>query len=214
MSASHPLIALFDAVGRGVYPPVDLRTEVMPPPPGPARAAVLAFTGHHIVAAGIEPEWIFSHCPADDLTAPLSPRFLQALAERTGSSPGLIDVVLLTHGEVGEPEIALRPADLAAGHPRVERARRYRRDIEIFETLDGSGLLILGRGLAGRREAAFEVRPGARNRGLGRALVAASRRLIPAGEPLFMQVAPGNTASLRAVLAAGLIPIGAECLFI
>jgi len=33
------------------------------------------------------------------------------------------------------------------------------------------------------------------------------------GEPLFAQVAPGNAASLRAFLAAGFVPIGAEVLF-
>jgi hypothetical protein len=34
-------------------------------------------------------------------------------------------------------------------------------------------VLVLGRGLAGRREVAFEVDPTRRNRGLGRSLVAA-----------------------------------------
>jgi hypothetical protein len=39
-------------------------------------------------------------------------------------------------------------------------------------------------------------------------------RLAPRGEPLFAQVAPGNAASLRAFLAAGYRPVGAEVLFL
>ncbi|MGH9244157.1 MAG: GNAT family N-acetyltransferase, partial [Acidimicrobiales bacterium] len=53
----------------------------------------------------------------------------------------------------------------------------------------------------------------ARGRGLARRLAAAATTLIPPGEPLFAQVAPANTASLRALLAAGYSPIGAEVLF-
>ena len=45
-------------------------------------------------------------------------------------------------------------------------------------------------------------------------LAAAARGLVPAGEHLFAQVAPGNVASLRAFLAAGYRPIGAEVLFL
>ncbi|HXM55375.1 MAG TPA: hypothetical protein VOB72_08295, partial [Candidatus Dormibacteraeota bacterium] len=36
--------------------------------------------------------------------------------------------------------------------------------------------------------------------------------LAPAGEPVFVQVSPGNAASLRVVLAAGYRPIGSEVL--
>jgi hypothetical protein len=43
--------------------------------------------------------------------------------------------------------------------------------------------------------------------------VTAGRTLVPAGEPIFVQVAPGNVPSLRAVLAAGgFTPIGGEIL--
>lgn len=44
-------------------------------------------------------------------------------------------------------------------------------------------------------------------------LAAAALGLVPAGAPLFAQVAPGNSSSLRAVLAAGYQPIGSEVLF-
>jgi hypothetical protein len=37
--------------------------------------------------------------------------------------------------------------------------------------------------------------------------------LIPEGEHLFAEASPGNAASVRAVLAAGYLPVGSECLF-
>ena len=43
--------------------------------------------------------------------------------------------------------------------------------------------------------------------------MAAARGLVPAGEPLWAQVAPGNAASMRSTLAAGFVPVGAEVLF-
>ena len=64
-------------------------------------------------------------------------------------------------------------------------------------------MLIVGPGVAGRWEMAFEVTPAARGRGLGRGLAAAASTLVPDGEPVFAQVAPGNPSSLRACLAAG-----------
>ena len=48
----------------------------------------------------------------------------------------------------------------------------------------------------------------------GRSLAQAAQTLIPAEHALFAQVAPGNAASLRAFLAAGYLPIGAEVLFL
>jgi hypothetical protein len=57
--------------------------------------------------------------------------------------------------------------------------------------------------------------PGGRTaQGLGRALALAARHLVPAGEPVFAQVSPGNAASLRAILAAGYRPLGSEVLFV
>ena len=186
--------------------------EVWPAPPG-AVDAVLAFTAHHVVAAGVDPALVAARLPEGDLTAPMSPGFLGWLGEQLGSLPGSLDVVLAARGLGGEP-----PLELGAGvdpdrHPRAARASRYRGDLEVWTSPDGAGVLVLGRGLAGRREVSFEVDPGRRNRGLGRLLVAAARHLTPPGEPLFAQVAPGNAASLRVVQAAGFRPIGAEVLF-
>ena len=96
----------------------------------------------------------------------------------------------------------------------MQRARRLRREVAVYADLEGRGLVTLGRGLAGRWELSVEVAPAHRGAGLGRRLIAAGWRLAPAGAPLFAQVAPGNAASLRAFLAAGFRPAGAEALLL
>ncbi|MFG1694953.1 GNAT family N-acetyltransferase [Nonomuraea sp. NPDC049309] len=73
-----------------------------------------------------------------------------------------------------------------------------------------AGLLAVGRGVGGRWEVAIEVEPDHRGRGLGRLLATAARHLAPG--PLWAQVAPGNAASVRAFIAAGYAPVGAEVL--
>jgi GNAT superfamily N-acetyltransferase len=78
---------------------------------------------------------------------------------------------------------------------------------------DGQGLVLIGRGLEGRWEFALDVEPASRGRGIGRALASAARGLVGPGESVFAQVAPGNVASVRAVLAAGFRPFSAEILF-
>jgi GNAT superfamily N-acetyltransferase len=201
---------LFADLARGTYPAADGRIEVVPRPVG-AIAAVFAFTAHHVVAADLPPDWVREHCDPSDLSAPLGPRFLSALADRTGASPGAIDLVLCRLGEGETPAVTLIEV-VDPDHPRVGRARRYRRDVRVFQTPDGSGLVVVGRGVAGRWEAGFEVQPGHRGRGLGRELAGAAAGLVPAGEAMYLQVAVGNGASLRAVLRAGYTPVGAEVL--
>ena len=92
----------------------------------------------------------------------------------------------------------------------MARAERYRVDVRAYQV--PGGLLVLGRGLAGRWEVAVEVDPAYRGRGLGRRLAAAAPGLVPPGEPLWAQVAPANVASVRAFLAAGYRVVGAEVL--
>jgi GNAT superfamily N-acetyltransferase len=209
---TEPLLRLLHDAANGRPPAADGVVEVWPAPAGPVDA-VLAFTAHHVIAAGIDPDLVAARLPGGDLGAPLNPAFLDWLGRRLGSRPGSVDVVLAAPGLGGSPPLNLRPAPDPAGHPRAARALRYRERLEIWTDPEGAGVLVLGRGLAGRRELAFEVDPARRNRGLGRRLAAAARHLTPAGEPLFAQVAPGNAASLRVVAATGFRPIGAEVLF-
>jgi hypothetical protein len=162
-----------------------------------------------VVAADVDRPWVDSLIPHVDFGAPLGPLFLRALEERLRLAAGTIDAVLLAEPLAGDPPVDLTPVH-DRDHPRVRRARRYRTDVRVWTT--AHGLLILGRGLAGRWEAAVEVREDARNRGHGRALASAARHLVPARRPVWGQVAPGNAASVRAFLAAGYTPVGAEVL--
>jgi GNAT superfamily N-acetyltransferase len=182
---------------------------VLPAPQG-ARAVVVAGTAWHVVAADVDPEWVAKSVADDPIAAPLGARFLAALADCVGYEPGVLDAVLVAP-TCQSGDLELSPAEL--DHPRVERALLHRSDVRVWTTSDRCGLLTVGRGVAGRWEVSLEVEPGARGRGLGTALARAARALVPAGSPVWAQVAPANTASLRAFLAAGYRPVGAEVLF-
>jgi GNAT superfamily N-acetyltransferase len=174
-------------------------------------AGVVAFSAHFVVCADVDHTWVRDQLPPGDFNAPLGARFLVALADRIGADVGSIDVVLVAQGSGGPPEESLEEIS-AREHPRVVRALRYRDDVRVWRTGDGAGHVLVGRGLAGRWETAFEVDPEVRGRGLGRRLAAAATGLVPFGEHVWAQVAPGNAASLRAVLAAGYRPVCAEVL--
>jgi GNAT superfamily N-acetyltransferase len=174
-------------------------------------AGVVAFSAHFVVCADVDHGWVRDQLPPGDYNAPLGARFLVALADRLGADVGSIDVVLVAAGSDGRPDEGLEEIS-AREHPRVVRALRYRDEVRVWRTPDGAGHVLVGRGLAGRWETAFEVEPEARGHGLGRHLAAAATALVPPGELVWAQVAPGNAASLRAVLAAGYRPVCAEVL--
>lgn len=205
------LADLLDAAARGVYPAADGCVEVIPSPPGLADA-VVAFTAHTVVAADVDPDAVAARLPAHSLSAPLQSPFLTWLAEQLRSEAGNVDVLLVA-GRPREPEVELievREAD----HPRLRRAHRYRSELRVYEPMSGGALVMIGRGLAGRYEVSIEVEPGRRGKAFGRSLAQAAPALVPVEHALFAQVAPGNAASLRAFLAAGYLPIGAEVLFL
>ncbi|MEU1424716.1 GNAT family N-acetyltransferase [Kitasatospora sp. NPDC005751] len=201
-----------DAAG-GLFPPPDGSVTVVPQPSA-REAGVLAFSAHAVVFTDEDPAWVrtaLAAVPSDPLAAPLSPPFLTALAERTGRVAGTIDLLTVAGRLPGAPPLA--PAEVRdRAHPRVVRALRYREDVRVF-MVDG-GVLVLGRGVAGRWECAIEVDPQARGRGLGRALAASARHLLPEGEWIWSQQAPGNATSVRAFQAAGYRPVGAEALLV
>jgi hypothetical protein len=185
------------------------------PQPASRAAAVVAFPGHIVVAADVPPEWVHAQLPEVDLSAPLNPPFLAALCARLGRRVNNIDLVMLAEPAAGEPTVELELVE-DADHPRVRRARRYRDALQVWRSTAAmpGGVLILGRGLAGRWEAAIEVDEESRNAGLGRGLASAARHLVPDGRPVWAQIAPGNAASVRAFLAAGYQPVGAEALLV
>ena len=201
-----------ELAARGEPPPVDGLVEVVPRPTGVA-GAVLAFTGHHLVAADVDPEWVAARLRPWDLSAPFAPPFLADLSARLGVPAGTLDAVLVGPQARTEPALVLRRLSTEAAEQHLAASPHPRGNHAVWQTPDGAGTLVLGRGLAGRWEVRFDVEPSARGQGLGRALAAAAIRLVPPGELVFAQAAPGNVASLRALLAAGYRPIGAEVLF-
>ncbi|MCI3273234.1 GNAT family N-acetyltransferase [Streptomyces cylindrosporus] len=200
---------ILDAAARGVFPPADGRTTVVPQACD-RDAGVLAFTAHAVVFTDEDPEWVYKTLRAtdcDELAAPMNPRFLAALLDRTGRTADTVDAMLVGSPLPGEPPLALREIE-DGEHPRIVYARRRRDEVRAW-TADG-GVLVTGRGVGGRPEVSVEVDEGVRHRGLGRLLVTAARHLVT--EPLWAQVSPGNARSMRAFQAAGYRPVGSEVL--
>jgi GNAT superfamily N-acetyltransferase len=204
------ILELLHAAARGSFPPEDGRTEVVGAAAG-APAAVLSFTAHHVVAADVPPDEVLARVDPQDLKGPLAPGVLTWLAERTGLVAGSLDVVLAwAPGHVATEAAEVREVEPAA-HPRVDRARRWRHELRVFEGV--GGVVVIGRGVAGRLELSVEVDPNRRDRGLARRLVAGTLQAAAPAEPVFAQVAAANAASLRALQPAGFAAAGAEVLF-
>jgi GNAT superfamily N-acetyltransferase len=171
---------------------------------------VLAFTAHIIVAADVDPDWVYGRIRPWELSDAFTPPFLGELADKIGRRVNAIDMLGLAPPLSGPPPLPFE--EILVDHPRVRRAQRYRDDIRVWTT--EGGILTLGRGLTGRWEIGLEVDEGYRGRGLGRALAESARHLVPDGRPVWAQIAPGNAASVRALVAAGYRPVGMEALLV
>ncbi|TDP92126.1 hypothetical protein EV186_108339 [Labedaea rhizosphaerae] len=191
-------------MAAGTPPPADGSVTVVAPPDS-ASVGVFAFTAHHVVAADVDPSWVSSVLPPGDLGAPMKSSFLSALGARMDRVAESLDVVLVGIG-TGVPTGGLTP--FTGSHSRA--MVHHRVGVRMW-TVEG-GFLLLGRGVAGRHEVAVEV--GTPGHGLGRGLFAAALGEVPVGTSVWAQVAPGNAASLRALLAAGYRPVGAEVLLV
>jgi acetyltransferase (GNAT) family protein len=208
-------------VASGHPPPADGRLEIIAPSL-PGEAAVLGFCAHHVVVAeGLEAETVRMLPGADDLSDRFTPPFLAGLCALLGGRRvSAIDAVLVSRPRARSAGVPDGLVEVTAReHPRVARALRYRRDVRAWACPgeESSALVLLGRGLGGRLETAFEVAPEARGRGLGRRLAAAAVDLaavLAPHEPVWAQVAPANVPSLRVLLDAGYRPVGAEALLI
>ncbi len=201
----HPVGALLTDALAGRFPPVDGSWRRVPPW-RPGLEAVVALTGHAVL------------CVADDVpTAELERRGVDgyggahhpAVATYLAGE-GWVDVLdaLLVVAGTGVGPGRLMPRPDLAGHPRARHAADVRDDVRVLGPASGDAPVMLSRGVGGLPEVSLELPPGMAGGGLGRALVADVRGLVPAGEPLVAAVAPGNARSLRAFLAAGFAPVG------
>lgn len=200
------------AAAHGRFPPPDGGTTVVAQP-NARDAGVLAFTAHSVVFTDEDPAWVratLSATPGDPLAATMNPYFLGALLARTGRHMNTIDLLTVAGALPGDPDIGLREIE-DPEHPRVARAMKYRDEVRVWAA-DG-GVLILGRGVAGRWETAIEVAEEARGRRLGERLARAARQLVP-DTVVWAQQSPGNARSVRTFQAAGYRPVGSEALLI
>ncbi|MFE1578223.1 GNAT family protein [Streptomyces fradiae] len=209
---SDEVARVLQAAARGDFPVPDGTTRIVPQP-GPRDAGVLAFTAHSLVFLDEDPAWIRGELAAagsDPLAASMSPLFLASLIRRTGRFVGTVDLLTVAPALPGKPPLPLRAIE-DPEHPRVARARKYRDDVRVWRA-DG-GVLVLGRAVAGRWEAAVEVDEDARGRGLGVRLAVAARHLVPDGH-VWAQQSPGNARCVRAFQAAGYRAVCAEALLV
>ena len=175
---------------------------------------MVEFAGHSFVLTSHDPGEVIAH-GADGYGGATHPDLLRWLAGPTGTI-GSHDAVLVRRGTgraigaaVGAG-VFIERRDLE-DHPRVRRARHHRRDVSVYA--NEHGLITIGTGLVGRREVSVELfEPVTAPGGAGGALIVEALGLVPDGELLWAQVAPGNASSLRAFLRCGFVPIGAEVL--
>jgi GNAT superfamily N-acetyltransferase len=179
---------------------VDGLVEVVPPYLHGVEA-VVGLTGHAVIATTLHLQALLD-AGADGFAGATSIPVMTRLAG-PGGAVDVLDALLVARG-TGAGTLPPRP-DLDA-HPRAGYARLWRRDVRVFG--DERGLVTLSRGLGGLLEVSFEVDAAGRGAGLGRQLLREALALAPPGEPVLAAVAPGNAASLRAVLAAGFAPLG------
>ncbi|MFE7706264.1 GNAT family N-acetyltransferase [Streptomyces sp. NPDC057486] len=206
------LAQILTAAAHGRFPPPDGSTTVVAQP-NARDAGVLAFTAHSVVFTDEDPDWVratLAGTPGDALAATMNPHFLGALLARTGRHMNTIDLLTVASALPGEPGIGLREIE-DPEHPRVARAMKFRDEVRVWAA-DG-GVLILGRGVAGRWETAIEVAEEARGRRLGEHLARAARHLVP-DEVVWAQQSPGNARSVRTFQAAGYRPVGSEALLV
>ncbi len=204
-TAVHELHRILLDAADGRFPAIDGGVDVMAPMAGDHHA-VVEFTGHSIVLTDRDPVAVLER-GVDGFGGTSQPDVLRWLAGPRGWI-GSHDAVLVANGVGGG---ALPERDDVDDHPRVVRSREHRRDVRVHG--DDTGLVTIGRGLVDRLEVSVEVSVGAPV-GSGRRLIREALALIPVGDVVFAQVAPGNAASLRAFLSCGFTPIGAETLLL
>lgn len=201
---AHPLLGMFLDAAEGRFPAPDGSVTWTDELHG-RRRAVVAFTGHAVIAAPAEArarvEHLVGAASIDGFGGAMDPAVLVGLAD--GGTIGTHDVTLVARGSGRGGPPRTRRWDQ---HPRVRHARELRRDVTVHG--DDGGFVTLGTGLADRTEIGVELVTGPP--GTGRELITAALGLVDAGSPVFAAVSPGNARSLRAFLGLGFVPIASE----
>jgi hypothetical protein len=210
--AEHPLGGLIAEIAGGRFPVADGSWRRVPPW-RPGLEAIVAFTGCAVFA--VEPDItdsMLGGLGADGFGGANHPRLISALAGPDGWI-GSLDLLMTARG-TGGSRLVDRP-DLAA-HPRAALAARIRDSPRImgYPDPERSDIAIIGTGVGGLTEVSYELEPVRRGIRGGAALASAALSAIPAGEVAVAAVAPGNAASVRALLTAGFCPAGSIQLFI
>jgi hypothetical protein len=211
----HPLAGLIAAAAAGRFPAADGGWQRVPPW-RPGLEAVIAFTGHAVFA--VQPDvagHLLTSLGADGFGGAHHPRLITALAGPDGWIDSL-DMLMAARG-TGRPGVAPALADRPdlASHPRAQFAASVRDHPRTVGYPDPrrSALAVISTGIAGLTELSFELEPGQRGTGDGARLARDALSAVPSGQLAVAAVAPGNAASVRALLTAGFKPLGSLQLF-
>ena len=215
MPADHPVARLIAAAAAGRFPDPDGGWRRVPPW-RPGLEAILAFTGHAVFALRPDiPDRLLVSLGADGFGGAHDPRLITALAGADGWIDSL-DMLMATPG-TGRAGIAPRLIDRPdlATHPRARFAAGIRDHPRLMGYPDPhrSALAVVSRGIAGLTEVSFELEPSHRGAGGGAELGRDALSAIPSRQLAVAAVAPGNAASVRALLSAGFVPLGSLQLF-
>lgn len=211
-AGEHPLAALIAAAAAGRFPRPDGGWHRVPPW-RPGLEAIFSFTAHAVFAVAPDiTDHRLASLGADGFGGAHDPRLITALA----GPDGWIDVLdmLMAGRGTGAPSRLVDRPDLT-GHRRARFAARIRDHPRVlgYPGAERSALAIISGGIAGLTELSFELEPGRRGQGGGAGLVADALAVVPAGQLVVAAVAPGNAASVRALLSAGFVPLGSLQLF-
>lgn len=205
---SHPLAEIVAAAADGHFPPADGGWHRVPPWHADVEA-VVSFTGHSVFAIADDiPDSYLDELGADGFGGANDPRLVAALAGPDAWIDSL-DVLLVARGRPdATPALVERP-DLA-DHSRVRFAAAVRHDPRVLGYQDRrrTAVATLSKGLAGVTELSFELEPEHRGAHGATAFIRSALAVLEPGELVVAASAPGNAASVRALLSAGFVAIG------
>ena len=214
-AGEHPLATMITDAAAGRFPEPDGGWQRVPPW-RPGLEAIFSFTAHAVFAVAPDvSDQRLAALGADGFGGAHDPRLIAALAGPEGWIDSL-DMLMAARG-TGRPGVPPRLVDRRdlATHPRARLAARLRDEPRVLGYPDPrrSALATVSRGIAGLTELSFELEPGWRGQGGGAGLAAGALSVLPAGQLAIAAVAPGNAASVRALLSAGFAPLGSFQLF-